>query len=58
MFIMYALIALLDTATASWILLGLGLTGFLLNPLWLRNIYHRFMARRYDNMEGFRSSRE
>lgn len=58
MFIMYALIALLDTATASWILLGLGLAGFLLNPMWLRNIYRRFMLRRYDNMDGFRTSRD
>jgi hypothetical protein len=58
MFIMYALIALLDTATASWILLGLGLAGFLLNPVWLRNIYRRFMFRRYDNMDGFRTSRD
>ena len=56
MFVMYALIVMLDTLTASWILLSLGLAGFLLNPLWLRNIYRRFMLRRYENMEGFRSS--
>lgn len=25
--------------------------------LWIKNIYNRFMKRRYDNMEGFRDSR-
>ena len=57
MLVMYILIVLLDTVIASSVLLGLGLIGFLLNPVWLRNIYNRFMLRRYDNMAGFRDSR-
>jgi gamma-glutamylcysteine synthetase len=37
---------------------GLGIIGIALEPLWMRNIYNRFMARRYANMDGFRNSRE
>ncbi|MBQ8360754.1 MAG: hypothetical protein IJX44_02255 [Bacteroidaceae bacterium] len=29
----------------------------LASPWWLRNIYNRFMHRRYENMDGFRNSR-
>lgn len=35
----------------------LGFIGITTHRLWLRNIYHRFMLRRYVNMEGFRASR-
>ena len=35
----------------------LGLTGIVTHRYWLRNVYTRFMARRYVNMEGFRASR-
>ena len=34
-----------------------GLAFVLASPWWLRNIYRRFMARRYVNMAGFRESR-
>lgn len=45
--------------TAAALIMGAtGLCGVALSPLWLRNIYRRFMLRRYQNMEGFRSSRE
>lgn len=37
---------------------GLGLAFILTYPLWLRNIYNRMMKRRYENLEGFRSTRE
>ena len=37
---------------------GLGLTFILTYPLWLRNIYNRMMKHRYENLEGFRSTRE
>ena len=50
------LIALLNETTALLIILGIGLAFTLTHPLWLRNIYQRFMKRRYENMEGFRSS--
>ena len=35
----------------------LGLAGIVTHKMWLRNIYNRFMARRYINMEGFRATR-
>ena len=30
----------------------------LTSRFWLKNIYHRFMKRRYKNLEGFRDSRQ
>ena len=49
---------LLLGATGSYIAMSiLGLTGFLTHRLWINNIYTRFMARRYRNMEGFRNTR-
>ena len=38
-------------------LILLGIIGIATHRLWLRNIYSRFMAYRYENMEGFRASR-
>lgn len=35
----------------------LGSIGIATHRFWLRNIYRRFMQRRYENMEGFRASR-
>lgn len=57
MIIMYVLVVLFSKLTAGYVMLGMGLLGVLLNPWWLRNIYHRFMLRRYDNMQGFRATR-
>ena len=48
--------ALFSESTAMLIILVIGVTLTLTHPLWLRNIYKRFMARRYENMEGFRAS--
>ncbi|KAA6326498.1 hypothetical protein EZS27_024403 [termite gut metagenome] len=52
---------LLDTFLGEnatrWILLILGLTFVLTAHLWIKNIYIRFMKRRYKNMEGFRNTR-
>ena len=36
--------------------LGLGL--MISHPLWIRNIYHRMMKRRYENLEGFHTTRD
>ena len=42
----------------GYILLAiLGIIGIVSHRYWLRNVYTRFMARRYKNMEGFRASR-
>jgi len=35
----------------------IGLVFIVTHPLWLRNIYHRMMKRRYSNLEAFRASR-
>ena len=50
------LIALFSETTAMLVILVIGLGFTLTHPLWLRNIYKRFMQRRYENMEGFRAS--
>ena len=50
------LIAFFSETTAMLIILAIGLGFTLTHPLWLRNIYKRFMQRRYENMEGFRAS--
>lgn len=39
------------------ILIILGTIGIATHKIWIRNIYQRFMKRRYKNMEGFRASR-
>lgn len=57
MFIMYALIELLGENTGSIVMIVLGAIGTILHPLWLRNIYNRFMKKRYKIMDGFRNSR-
>lgn len=46
-----------ETATA-WVLLAIGLVFILTSRFWLKNVYDRFMKRRYKNMEGFRDSRQ
>lgn len=35
-----------------------GLAFIVTNPLWIKNIYHRMMERRYENIEGFHSTKE
>ena len=49
--------ALLGEPWGYILLAVLGLAGIATHRLWLRNVYQRFMARRYKNMEGFRASR-
>lgn len=56
--LMYLLVVVFSTEVASGIMLVFGLGGFIANPLWLRNIYQRLMARRYKNLEKFRQSRQ
>lgn len=49
---------LIGQETASWVLIIIGLSFILTSNLWIKNVYHRFMKRRYKNMEGFRDSRQ
>ena len=57
MLIMYALVSFWDEQTASLTMMVIGIVGTALHPLWLRNIYGRFMKRRHAIMDGFRNSR-
>lgn len=43
--------------TTYIILLTIGVAFIAAHKLWIRNIYNRFMQRRYRNMEAFRASR-
>lgn len=52
-----ALTAFFEPDTACLIMMGLGLILIATHRLWIKNIYNRFMKRRYESMEGFRDSR-
>ena len=57
--ILYSLLNTFLGETITYtILLVIGLGFVLTSPLWIKNVYHRFMERRYENMEGFRDSRQ
>lgn len=49
--------ALFAPAITNLVMSVIGATFIATNKLWLRNIYNRMMKRRYDNLEGFRTSR-
>ncbi|MCQ2095502.1 MAG: DUF5687 family protein [Bacteroidaceae bacterium] len=55
--LMYILMIVLDAMMAGIIMAAIGLVGTIAHPLWLKNIYKRFMNRRYENMAGFRATR-
>lgn len=56
MVIMYTMMLLIPDYYAYGLTI-IGIIGIGLHPIWLRNVYNRFMARRYENMDGFRNSR-
>ena len=49
---------LFDSTVAYWGLIVIGLACILTSRLWIGNVYRRIMRRRYQNMEGFRDSRQ
>lgn len=49
-------VTLLGPVYGYMVLIALGLVGICTYKQWLRWTYNRFMARRYENMEGFRAS--
>ena len=51
------LTALFPKEVANIILIVIGLGFIVTHNLWIKNIYKRFMKRRYKNMEEFRASR-
>lgn len=55
--ILYLSNMFLSEQATLWFMLCIGLLFTLTSQWWLRNIYNRFMKRRYKNMEGFRNSR-
>lgn len=57
MIILFSLDALFGETVGQWILLAIGLAFTLTSHFWIKNIYNRFMQRRYKNMEGFRDSK-
>lgn len=48
---------LIGAETTQWAFIASGIAFVLASPWWIRNVYRRFMKRRYANMEGFRNSR-
>lgn len=58
-FVFYFLATLLVGETnAPWLLMAIGLVFILASPWWLKQVYRRFMKRRYQNLEGFHQSRQ
>ena len=51
------LVSLLPETIAFIIIAAVGLVLTLATPWWMRNIYHRMMARKYNNLEGFHATR-
>ena len=45
-----------NVAYLTMLLIGLGFIAT--HRLWLRNVYNRLMKRKYENLEGFISSRQ
>ena len=55
--LVFILQAVFSDDVAYLLLLLSGAAVTLSEPLWMRNIYRRMMVRRYDNLEGFHSTR-
>jgi hypothetical protein len=56
--LIYPLLLFVAGETLTNIILSLiGLAFIATHKYWIRNVYNRFMIRRYKNMEGFRDSR-
>ncbi|MBQ9677909.1 MAG: hypothetical protein IJV44_07210 [Prevotella sp.] len=49
--------ALFSDTVAFSVMIAIGLAFTLATPYWMRHIYKRMMARRYENLEGFHSTR-
>ena len=49
---------LFSPEAASITLIAIGILFMATSKYWIRNVYRRFMKRRYENMEGFRDSRQ
>ena len=47
-----------EKTTGYFVMLAIGIIFIATHQLWLKNIYRRMMLRRYENLEGFRASRD
>jgi hypothetical protein len=50
------LYAICGETITYWTMLSIGVAFTLTSRFWLKNIYKRFLKRKYKNMEGFRSN--
>ena len=49
--------SIFDSTTAYIVLIVIGLSFTLTEQYWMRDIYRRMMTRRYENLEGFHTTR-
>jgi hypothetical protein len=49
--------AIFNDTVAYTVMIVIGLAFTLATPYWMRNIYQRMMRHRYENLEGFHSTR-
>jgi len=49
--------SLMGEISSQWTLLIVGIILTFTSDLWIKNVYKRFMKRRYKNMEGFRDTK-
>lgn len=54
----FILVLLFGETTGLCILLFIGIGFIATSHFWITDVYNRFMQRRYQNMDGFRASRE
>ena len=55
-FIVITIGGLTSEKTTEYILLITGIVGMTTSPFWLKNIYNRFLTRKYQTMDKFRNS--
>jgi len=54
----FGLEAFFERWIVDLVFIGIGLVFMVTHRLWIRNVYQRFMAKKYVQLEGFRSTRE
>jgi hypothetical protein len=55
--VVFGIEAAFDATTAYWVLIIIGIIFTATEPYWMRNIYQRMMKRRYQNLDGFHTTR-
>jgi len=55
-FILVTIKGLTSEKTTECVMLITGIAGMVASPFWLKNIYHRFLVRKYRTMDTFRNS--